>query len=107
MSMLEVARVPIEVTSASAPTITTQLTGPPRLMGVPGRTHYQHADTPPISKAGAWEAFEGIDASGEPACALALNRVNPAGGAIVVKSWRERTYCACAPGATPLPRRRR
>jgi hypothetical protein len=54
------------------------------------------ADMLPISKAGAWEAFEATDTGGEPACALALNRVNPAGGAIVVKSWGERTYCACA-----------
>ena len=67
-----------------------------RMSDALGRQPETSADMLPISKAGAWEAFEATDTSGEPACALALNRVNPAGGAIVVKSWGERTYCACA-----------
>ncbi len=60
-----------------------------RMSDALGRQPEASAEMLPISKAGAWEAFEGTDTSGEPACAFALNHVNPAGGAIVIKSWGE------------------
>ncbi|MCE3247797.1 MAG: hypothetical protein K0R41_1622, partial [Geminicoccaceae bacterium] len=74
-------RFQVPAASASAPTITTQLTGPPRFMGVPGRTHYQHEEN-------------GAQAS----------RLSNSKGQ---RSPVDTPNLTASPGATPRPRRRR
>jgi hypothetical protein len=57
-----------------------------RMSDALGRQPETSADMLPISKAGAWEAFEATDTSGEPVCARPQPRQPP----LAAQSWSSR-----------------